>query len=306
MHCLRTIHKLFALTLVCFGLSITGCEIVNPAEEVPAYIAFEEATVVLDENTGFSSPVGLRDLWLHHGGILEGIFPINNPEDPNAVLTVPYLDVLNTNFFAQGGILESGLSTFRLPYPFWEDLDFTVSQDPGDTFRITPAFHYIEDTRYELEVDEGFEGSSFSLIPFNRSLTTQDSTYLARTTNAFMGNFSGEVNFGDEDRWFEVISATPFRLALNEDVYVEITYKSNINFSVGMVYQGLNGLAIEPVLTVTPKGEWNTVYVHLIQQVRDIINANSEFTNFWLWMFADGEGNDGYICLDNIRLIHQK
>jgi|GEM_PF-1364062 len=306
MHCLRTINKYFALLLLLTGLTTAGCEIVNPAEELPAYISFQDATVLLDENTGFTYPAGLKDLWLYHGGVLEGVYPINNDEDPNSVLTVPYIDLLNTNFFAQGGILESGLSTFRLPYVFWEDLDFTVSQNPGDTFLVTPVFRYIDDSRYELEVDEDFEGSSFSLIPFNRALTTDDSTYLNRTTDAFMGNFSGIVDFGTDDRWFEVISATPFPLALNEDVYAEITYKSTVEFRVGLVYQGLTGLFTEQVLTVTPQEDWNTVYVHLIQQVRDIINANNEFTNFWLWIFADGEGNDGYICFDNVRLIHQK
>ncbi len=288
-----------------FAISLTACEIVNPAEEVPAYLSFKDARVLLDENTGFASTVGIRDIWFYHSGFLQGVYPVNSAEDPDGILTIPYINVPDTSFFLKGGIIETGQSSFRLPYPFWEDLFFFVNQNPGDTTIIEPIIRYKDPSEYVIETSEDFEGISFSLTPFNRALTREDSTNLVRDPGAFMGNWSGRVDFGPGKRYFEVINTNPFTLNRSEDTYAEITYKSNLELNVGLVYLGSGGLFIEPVITITPRGDWNTVYVHLIQQVREIINNNGEFTQFWLWLYADGNENDGYIYLDNVRLIHE-
>lgn len=291
------------------ALTFSGCEIINPAEEVPAYLSFRDARVVLDENTGFSSTVSLKDIWFYHSGFLQGIYPINSAEDPEATLTIPYINIPDTSFYIKGGITETGLSNFRLPYPFWEDLFFFASQGPGDTTIIEPRFHYIDPTEYTIEASEDFEGISFGLTPFNRSLTNADSTTLVRDPDAFMGDWSGRVDFGPDNRYFEVINANPFTLNRSDDIYAEITYRNTVDFQVGLVYLGAGGLFIEEIVTVTPRGSWNTIYVHLIEQVREIINNNGEFTQFWLWIFADGDAdgneNDGYIYLDNVRVIHE-
>lgn len=296
---------LFALVILWANTSFTSCEVINPAEETPAFLSFRNAEVIRDESTGFSTPVGLKDIWFYHSGFLQGIYPINVAEDPEATLTIPYIDINDTSFFLKGGITETGLSSFRLPYPFWDDFFFFVDQGPGDTAFIEPRIRYRDPSEYTIEASENFEGISLQMNPFNRALTSEDSTSFVRSTDAFMGDWSGRVDFGPDKRIFEVITSTPFTLDRSEDTYAEITYKTNINFQVGLVYLGLNGLQIEEVVTITPNGAWNTIYVHLIQQIRDIINNNGDLTNFWLWIFADGNGNDGYIYLDNLRVIHE-
>ena len=292
-------------SFLAFLVFITGCEIINPPEEAPAYITIREPEVILDESTGFSSSAGIRDVWFYHSGFLQGVYPINAAEDPNGDLTIPYINISDTSFFVKGGILETGLSSFRLPYPFWDDWFFFVEQGVGDTAIVTPRISYIDESDYTVATEENFEGISFGLVPFNRSLTNEDSTHFVRDEDSFMGNYSGRVDFSADQRYFEVINASPFTLERANDIYAEITYRTNMNFQVGLVYLGAGGLFTEEVVTITPKGEWNTIYVHLIQQVREIINNNGEFTNFWLWIFADGVGNDGYIYLDNVRVIHE-
>lgn len=296
----NTLFIVFATTV-----SLTSCEVINPAEEVPAYLSFRNARVLLDENSSFSSRVGIKDIWFYHSGFLQGIFPVNSDEDPNGILTIPYINVPDTSFYIKGGVIETGQSSFRLPYPFWDDFFFFVDQDPGDTAIVEPLIRYKDPSEYTLATAEDFEGISFGLTPFNRALTNEDSTNFVRSSDAFMGNWSGKVNFGPGKRYFEVINTSPFFLNRTKDTYAEITYKCNLEFNIGLVYLGVNGLFIEPVLTVSPRGDWNTVYVHLIQQIRDIINDNGEFTQFWLWLYADGNENDGYLCLDNVRLIHE-
>lgn len=295
----------FWIALAGFGFLIAGCDIVNPPEEIPAYLTIRNPVVELDENTGFTSEIGLKDVWLYHSGFLQGAYSIANL--PNREITVPYLDVADTSFFMLGGIQESGQSAFRLPYPFWQRINFQVEQSGGDTAVIQPVFKYLDDTRVETKVEENFEGASIQMVPFSTSITQDDSTHFRRRrTDPYMGDFSGYVPFGVDDRYFETINANSFTLSRENNIYAEITYRSSVNFTVGFVYQGQGGVSQLPVLTVTPSGEWNTVYVHLVDQVRTITNQEGDFTSFWLWIKADGEGNDGYINFDNIRLMHEK
>jgi hypothetical protein len=300
-------HRLTRFAACLLAISVlTGCSLFDREEEIPAYLQFRNPRVVLDENTGFSTNTGIRDVWLYQAGFLQGVYPVNPVQD-GMWATIPVIDLEKTAFFMDGGIHETGQSAFHLPYPFWDRIEFNLDLVSGDTFVVDPEFHYVEEERYVTPVVERFEGTLVDLVPFSTSLTESDSTFIRPSTrDVFQGNASGYVDFGPDDRWFEAINSTAFQLDRSKDVYLEITYKNNIPFEVGLVYQNLAGLFPEPVITVTPRTEWNTIYIHLIEQARNILNLSSSVANFWIWIKADGQGNDGYIYLDNVRLIREK
>ena len=298
----------FSALLLLGSLLFSACDIVNPAEPEGAYILFEDPQVLLDESTGFTSPAGIRDVWLYHNGFLQGVYPVQPPLSGQWT-TVPYILEPTNSFFIEGGIHESGLGSFHLPYPFWERISFDVDQGVGDTFTVTPIFEYTDESRFNVEVEEDFEDNFVSFLPFGSSLVNADSTFfLRRSDNPFQGNRAGFIPFGPSDRWFEVRSQNVFNLARDKDVYAEITYRNSIEFTVGLIYEDVvtNNIGFEEVLFVRESENWNTVYVHLIGQAREIINLTTTQTNFWLWIKADGEGQDGYIYFDDIRLIQEE
>jgi hypothetical protein len=261
---------------------------------------------VLDENTGFSSNVGIRDVWLYQANLLQGVYPVNPVED-SMWATIPVIELEKGNFFLQGGIHETGQSAFHLPYPFWEFLEFDFELKGADTFVVDPLIHYLPEDRYVVPLYEQFESGLVDLIPFNSALSQPDSTFIrTQNTEVFMGNRSGFINFGPDDRFFEAINSIPFQLDRSKDTYLEITYKNSVPFEVGLVYQNLAGLFPAPVVTVNPRGEWNTIYIHLIDLIRTVLNESLNVANFWIWLIADGQGEEGYIYLDNVRVIREK
>ena len=305
---LRTGLARFPL-LVGLLLLLQACDIVNPPEPSGSYLRFEDPQVRLNDNSGFTSNIGIRDIWLYHNGFLQGVYPVQPIQVVQDWAVIPYILEPSNNFYIEGGIHESGLGSIHLPYPFWDRINFEVDQGAGDTFTITPIFEYLPEDRYNIEVDESFETNLISFLPFSTGLTNSDSTFLLRRSESvFQGQRAGYVRFGQSDRWFEVRSQNNFRLDRTKDVYAEITYRNSIEFTVGLVYEDVltGNIGIEPVLNLRPSESWNTVYVHLIGQARQIINATSEDTNFWLWIQADGEGNEGFIYLDDIRLIQEE
>lgn len=300
-------HRLSVLLTLLFATTfLPSCRVFDPPEDVPAYITFRNPRVQLDTTTGFTSDIGIRNVWLYQGGFLQGTYSTAQLEDGRWP-TIPLIDLEKTDFFMEAGVFESGQSVFQIPYRFWDRIYFDLVAQAGDTVVLEPVFPYVDPVQYVTPVEENFEGFSVDLVPFATALTEPDSTFVRVVSNgAFQGNRAGFVPFGSDDRWFEVINTSPFSLSREKDTYAEITYRCSVPFEVGLVYSSLAGVGFVSVITVTPKEEWNTIYVHLIQQIRDIINAGGEQTDFWLWMKADGQGNDGYIYLDDIRLIHER
>jgi hypothetical protein len=168
-----------------------------------------------------------------------------------------------------------------------------------------PRFHYIDPSNYISPIDEHFEGGSIDFLPFASGLNPDSTNLRFRRDDVFQGLSVGYVPFGANDHFFEVINSTSFFTTQASNIYAEITYKNTIPFTVGLVYQSALGTQAVEIVSVSPSNQWNTIYVHLISEVRKIINTSGPSTAFWLWLKADGEGNEGYIRFDDIRVIRE-
>lgn len=296
--------------LLCLALviSVSACEIINPAEELPGYISIKDPVVVLDEGTGFSTNVGLRNIWFYHGGELQGTYQFD-PAVDTVGRVFPVLDLDKFEYFMDPGIYETGQSAFQIPYPFWDRLTFRWEGVGLDTHKLTPEFHYVDPSFYETPVDEHFEGGGISMDPFATGNNATEACAFNITTNSndvFQGTGSGKVVFDATHRWFEVISSVPFVTTAAENIFAEVTYKNTIPFTVGLIFQTTQTVNGEVILSVSESGKWNTVYVHMIAEVRKILNTYGPNTIFNLWLKADGENKDGYILFDDIRVIKEK
>lgn len=294
----------YASILFFFALcGLFSCSLIDRPEPAPGYVMIRPPKVELDSLTGFTSQTGIRNVWFYHGGFLQGVYRIQ----PDTPIVFPIADLTRTDFFMEGGVYESGQSVFHIPYPFWNRISFNTQLTALDTLVLEPTFEYVEPRFYDFRVNEGFEGGAVDFVPFSLGLTEPDSTFIRlRSDDVFQGTGSGYVTFGPDDRYFQAVNSSPFSLTRGEEVFAEITYKNSMPFTVGLLYQNSSGLGSAEVLTVTPTGQWNTVYVHFVEEVRDVIGLGGVNTQFWLWLKADGEGKTGYIAFDDMRVITTK
>ena len=280
-------------------LALSSCEIINPSEELPAYIAFEQPMVEVDSVNDFVRPYNIRDAWTYQNGNLIGIHPI-----PETV--IPYTNLDQKEFRFEGGVFESGLSNFRLPYPFWNLIQIQIDQPALDTFTVTPIFEYKSDNQIEFLMEEDFE-SGFQLTPHG---PMSDTTRMHRSTGeSFQGNSSGRVRFTSDKTYWEVTSTAQFEdLTPAQDPWLEVTYKTDVPIDIGMRFFPANdpfGETIRAAVTVLPKGadeDWSTIYVHLVEIAREANNQPDPVMA--LWFRANGQGQEGELFLDNLRLVH--
>lgn len=290
-------------SLLVFLSVLTACQLINPEEELPVYLSIEDPRVLVDENANTWSPLGIKDGWVFLQGEQIGVFEL-----PAIIPVLP--EKVGNSIRIGGGIFETGLSTFRVEYPFWDDVNVSIAgAQPLDTVVITPRFEYFpRDTTIIYAFEAGFEGGSSnleSLAPTSNFTSIQIST-----EDKFVGLQSGKVAFSPNRYRFEASSPL---LSLpqsgNNAIWCEVTYKNDIPFTVLMI--GLApGSPIEVelptnVLFASPD-KWNTAYINLNDLARSIPNGSV----FKLLFRASSQeagsttGRSGTIFLDQIRLIH--
>ncbi len=163
-------HRLtWILPVLAFCLSLEGCDLINPAEELPAYISIQNPMVSAPDDTTWRSNTGIRNVWLYHGGFLQGAYQ-TDPQVDTVGRVVPFLQLDQSDFFIEGGIYESGQSSFQIIYPFWNRITFDWNAIPGDTLEVTPVFHYVDASKYETPVSVTFEGGGIDFDRFSSGI----------------------------------------------------------------------------------------------------------------------------------------
>lgn len=285
------------------GIMLTGCDLFNPEEELPIYVSIEDPLVEIRAQPSLFSAAGIKDAWVFLQNEQIGVF-----EMPVVVPVLP--NESGTTLRIGGGVFETGLSGFRLEYPFWDDVNLSLDGAlPLDTVVVRPRFRYFpRDTSLVYAYEAGFEGGSTnieSLTPTSNHTTIQVST-----EDKFVGLQSGKVNFTSTRFQFEGVSPL---LSLPQtgfnDIWCEVSYRNDIPFTVLMV--GLApGSPIEVELPTnvvfSSPNEWNTAYIHLNDLARSL-PAGAVFKLIFRASSLEAgtsSGRNGFLFLDHIRLIH--
>jgi hypothetical protein len=269
---------------------LASCSLFDKEEEIPVYIRINPALVQMGPDDLQTTTIGIKDVWAYQGTSIQGIYP-----QPSVF---PFFLSKGDDLRIYGGVFETGQSGFHLPYPFWAPLDITVAAEPGDTFVIDPVFEYNAsgDT---VVMSEDFENIA---IQFTGFAIFDDTAQIHKSTfDPFQGGQCGAVTFDSDSRFFQIISSDDFSLSPNIDIYAEVTYKTDVELTVGLQYVTPQGnVGTLPAIVLNPNNEWNTLYMHLVEMIR----GQPAGTSFKLWMKADGEGENAELFIDNVRVIH--
>lgn len=268
-------------------LSVSGivplqnCEIINPKEEIPAYVQ------VID--TSSTNPANIKDVWVYQGNGFQGAYELP--------AKFPILHKEENSIKLRGGVLRDGISEFREEYPFWKFQNVTASLKDAQTFTIPIQIQYEDSLDYPVK--ENFEGIGITLL----STSDSDTTLQTDTTDAYEGQKSGAIYLDANHKNFQITSDTWLSLPRGgAEVWTEVTYKNDVKFKIGLLgnYFGTEEDYFE--IEVNPRSYWNKIYVRLTEE----INASPNGSVFKLLFEGTGDGSSQKILLDDIKLIHFK
>ncbi len=267
------------------------------AAEAAFFIKPDVVTVTPTSTTQGSGSHKITDLWLYVNGKFQGAYPTGN-----LMPIITKNENVRINIFA--GIKNNGISDTRISWPFYEFINIDTLVESGKTINRPITFKYNPNTKFEWM--ENFDIVGFKLVKSIGTVSdnfsgNSDTTWkIASTADSFEGK-SAEIGLGglSVGSIAQVESSVSYTLPLaNANVYLEINYKCNERFEVGVI----SGSTSKSTVNVTPSESWNKIYI----QLADALNRQPTSTaqKIYFKMVKTAENADPKMFLDNIKVVY--
>lgn len=268
---------------------ISGCKLIDPAEEIPSYISISSVSLTTSGNEGSGSHA-ITDAWIYIDGELLGAYeiPCKVPvlaEGAHTVLVLP-------------GIKQNGMSSLRAIYPFYKGWETTVDLTRGAIDTLTPAFTYFPGTTFHWNCE--FSGIATNFDPDGEAVFPGLMTTVS-APEAFEG-FSGRIDLDETEYFFHGESSAAFVLDFSKEIYLECDYRSTQPFIIGLRNNDIGPGSPIQCLIVYPSDAWNKIYVRLNDALSGFPQGAHYSVTFEMTNPAGQSSST--LWLDNLKLIN--
>lgn len=276
--------------------SFWGCETLDPEVPVPAYLSVQPFTIDNSKSDLDIHSEMITDVWVYVDNNLQGAYELP--------ATFPVISNGVHKLTLRPGIQNAGISSARAPYPFYAAEEYeAIILEPGKIEEFSPATSYVDASDIKIPWEEKFEGmggSNFSYHPTSDTVVIQisDSQSVFKDDG---GLGSGGIFLDGGKNYFEMISPSFNNLPINNvPIYLELNYRTNHTFLVGMYTD--NQAQLQNLFTLFPQENWNKIYLDFTY----FVQTNTQSRNFQIYLAivrkTDEEPVEMYI--DNLKLLH--
>jgi len=282
----------FALASTLLVIALPSCELINPEEEIPAFVHIDEFSFTTVEGQGY--PVhSLTDAWVFVDEEFIGTYELP--------ATIPILSAGPTNLRIEPGVRVSGLVGQRSVNPFMRKYTGTVSLFPDSQVVINPAITYEDWVTFKW-MEDFEEDAGFSI---SNTTNSEGSVQRVPDPEAYVGN-SMKMSIPAGSNFMECSSNLFYVLpTAAAPVFLEFTYRNNNSMYVGLISRTLSGFTQTSILVLNPSEEWKHVYVNLTETVSSstLVGALGHQV-FFGFIRDEGVEGEAYAYLDNIKMMH--
>lgn len=298
--------KYYVAIFLCISLFLTACS----KTETPSFVHVEgiEMQVTSNFEQG-TNDHGIRDAWFYLNDNLVGIYELP--------ATIPVISEGEQKITVIAGVLNNGIQSARITYPFYKQYVTTLNLIPGETIDFTTSSESVTEINgYASPVVEYFDGLVFwnerfedagtQFQPTDQSLAdiqvTQDPAQVFNYSPLEGSTGSGRISLSGENSYFEIRSSHTFNPpSVSGEIYLEMNYLTPCSLQVG-VYQ--NSPVVQKVYGkgILPNENWSKIYIDLTPEVRGQVNGTS-FSIFIEGILSSGQTN-GTVLIDNVKLIY--
>ena len=259
---------------------IVSCQ-KEDTDGIPAYIKID--TITLDDGNTTSN---ITDAWVYVNDQLQGVYELP--------AKFPVLEEEVQTLRIKAGIKANGIASSRIPYPFYTSYFKDVNFTPNESRTISPTTNYLENAEFEFE---DFEGNSEKLAITPISDVNYEK--LTENSNSFaFASLSSDTLFT-----FEIATDSLTNLPqAGAPVFLELDYKSNTQFLVGVYVNYPQSVIQKDLLWITPKQDWNKIYVNLTSTISEGINASS--FKVFIGMKRDFSLTENTLSFDNLKVVY--
>ncbi|MGB0368618.1 MAG: hypothetical protein ACPGD8_04385 [Flavobacteriales bacterium] len=277
------------LTFSLFSSSFSSCDLINPDEQIPAYLRIDSISLATSNGEG-EAVHNIVDAWVFDNEQLVGIFELP--------AVVPILNQGDANIRIRGGIKLNGQVATRIPYLYTQDYQGTIQLFPDSQVSVNPTLTYHSDVSFPWI--EEFEGIGLSIEPTD---VNNGEIERVQGTEAYHGE-SLKLTLEEDELIAECRLSNAVALpGGGNPVMLEFTYRSNHTLVAGVFSRDESGTFQVPIIVLNPSEDWNRIYLNLT----DIISTNSGFIDhrpYFGFLRDEDHQGEAFAIIDNIRLLH--
>lgn len=288
---MRRMHAILVLIGLLVLAGFPACNLINPPEEIPAYIRIDTFQVTIQNFDEGSASHMITDCWISVGGSNLGVFVMP--------FTIPSLEKGWQTVSVRPGIKLNGVSASRIDYPFFEPYLTDLDLREGEIHHLAPVTTYKDACQFPFIEDFEDPGVSFTYSDYT------DTTFILQKEVVREGRVSGAIYLDYTRSAFEAWLNKDLELPENATpVLLEFDYLNNNEFEVGMYLIEDGVMVWNPLVYVRASDNWKRFYVDL----GTTATLESETDLYRISLRAVHEQADstqrGEIFLDNIKVIH--
>ncbi|MDQ3190137.1 MAG: hypothetical protein M3Q58_00935 [Bacteroidota bacterium] len=278
---------------VIISLLLFSCNIINPSEDIPSYIKIDSIAFINDSTQGMDLHK-ITDAWVYVDEQLIGTYELP--------ITLPVLAEGNRQIHIRPGIIINGIAATRGIYPFFNSYRISAELTPKEITVIAPQVKYHSDFTQAWTSDFETE-MKIERLPGSKT------NILRITDPAILGEYNGTACGGiilDADsNQFVGSSLTDFPLSLprtSQPIFLELIYKCNDKFSVGVIARNPEGDQAQVVLHINPSAKWNKIYVNLTE----VVSQNFQSNGYYFFMLAEKSKDidKSEIYIDDLKILY--
>lgn len=289
---MKTIYYITFLLLL---FKCTSCDVINPTEDIPAYIYIADFQLNTNPNQGTSSDK-ITDVWVSLNNDFLGVYPLP--------ALIPILAQGEQTITLEAGIKNNGVNGNAAAYPFYQSVQSKVTLQANEVDTLRPAISYRNETKFPLV--EAFESNGHTFrdlrqgSDFNRIQIVSEGAFQGTSAQLMVDKTNPLAEIATLNRY-------PNPSAKSPSIYLEVNYKSEAAVLFGIIgYK--NGVEYTPVYQAgfVEKADWNKIYFNLSELL-----AGTAYDEFQVvFKTALPSQNNVYtkdkatIWLDNIKLVH--
>ncbi len=294
---------LIATLLIIF---LSGCRLVDQPEMIPSFISIDSIGLQINNNgIEGTSNHAITDAWVYVDGNLEGIYEL-----PASKIPLHYQGEHEIKLYA--GIKRNGISADRKKYSFFIPYTQQTNLIADSIIPFNPTVEYESDLFIWIE---DFEDPT-SKLEYGPTSDTTCFQIMSSPANQLMEGDAGSISMDASNYYCELrtneLDFNDFPTNLNVPAYMELNYKCNHEFVVGILHKnnGIPSYLKQTLITLLPTTDyfgidhWNKTYLYL-PDATNFFTSDTEFDLYFSVLNNNGIDNIE-IKLDNIKVIYRK
>ncbi len=292
------------LVLLCLTMLLaTSCYKFKGSETIPAYISISDISLTTYYPEQGSNSEDIVDVWVYVDDGLLGVYEF--PESDSTPLTFPVLASGKHKLELRPGIKLNGISSTRVPYPFYqpiifEEFDF-IPETIQELGELTTT--YQDNTKFEWFED--FEDGDISIEDYGDTIierTQPDGNPIAFLSPT--SRYSGEINLTNDRPVYTGITYNSFDIQVAGTIIIlEMNFKTENYFQVGLLIRDQNSVPEKDLVILNHSNEWKKIYINLGSNL-SLYPQAIDYKVIFRAGLESGTSN-AKILIDNVKIVYK-